>query len=228
MQSANMLFFITKKSLNSDYCRKEYKFALEYHKRIVPVLIEKNIDLEELKKLPDLEYLQYIDFTDLTNEIEIEVKDHSDVKADVEARREKTPFDNSIDEIVHTFAFERAYYEEHRVFLVQALRWRELGEKQSFLLRGYNFENAKTWLRIYKDREVHGPLPIHKEYILASEAAVGQLGTEVFISYSRKDSDFARKLNRKFQQAEKTTWFDQESIAKGVDFEKEIYKGING
>ena len=111
---------------------------------------------------------------------------------------------------------------------MQALRWKELGQKQSFLLRGFNFENAKTWLRLYKEREEHAPLDIHKEFILASEAAKGQLGTDVFISYSRKDSDIARQLNRDLQKAGKTTWFDQESISKGVDFEKEIFKGING
>jgi hypothetical protein len=55
----------------------------------------------------------------------------------------------------------------------------------------------------------------------------GQLGTEVFVSYSRKNGDFARKLNTKLQEAGKTTWFDQESISTGVNFEKEIFKGID-
>ncbi len=54
------------------------------------------------------------------------------------------------------------------------------------------------------------------------------MGTEVFLSYSRKNSDFARKLNIALQEAGKTTWFDQESISTEVDFEKEIYKGIYG
>ena len=231
VQSANMLFFISKKSLNSDYCKKEYKLAIKYNKRIIPVLIDLD-SLESFKKANEnfegLQELQYINFTDLTNEINVEIKDHSDVKADVESRREKTPFEISIDEIVHTLDDERTYFEEHRVFLVQALRWKEQGQKQSYLLRGFNYENAKTWLRLYKKREQHAPLNIHKDFIQASEAAKGQLGTDVFISYSRKDSDIARQLNRKLQSAEKTTWFDQESISKGVDFEKEIFKGING
>jgi hypothetical protein len=49
---------------------------------------------------------------------------------------------------------------------------------------------------------------------------------EVFISYSRVDSDFARKLNEALQIQGKTTWFDQESIASGTDFQQEIYRGI--
>ncbi len=83
-------------------------------------------------------------------------------------------------------------------------------------------------MRLNDKREQHPPLPLHHELIIASEAAKGQLGTEVFISYSRKDSDFARHLNMTLQEAGKTTWLDQESISTGVDFGKEIYKGIEG
>jgi WD40 repeat protein/tetratricopeptide (TPR) repeat protein len=42
----------------------------------------------------------------------------------------------------------------------------------------------------------------------------------------RADSDFARKLNDRLQRQGKRTWFDQESIASGADFQQEIYKGI--
>ena len=49
----------------------------------------------------------------------------------------------------------------------------------------------------------------------------------MFISYSRADADFARKLNDALQLQGKTTWFDQESIAAGTaDFQQEIYRGI--
>jgi hypothetical protein len=228
IQSANILFFISKKSLQSDYCKKEYNFALKYNKRIIPILLEEEaVNSEALQDFEGLENLQYINFTDLREEITVKIETSSDVHADVEARRSKTPFEISLGEIVQTLNDEHRYYEEHRVFLVQALRWKELGEKQSFLLRGFNFENAKTWLRLYKDREQHAPLATHKDFIFASEAAKGQLETDVFISYSRKDSDLARRLNLKLQEAGKTTWFDQESISKGVDFEKEIFNGID-
>jgi len=95
------------------------------------------------------------------------------------------------------------------------------------LLRGHNLENAKTWLRLSDKRELNPPLALHKELIHVSEAAKGQLGTDIFLSYSRTDGDFARELNTTLQEAGKTTWFDQESISTGVDFEKEIFKGID-
>ncbi|RKZ72140.1 MAG: hypothetical protein DRR19_32220, partial [Candidatus Parabeggiatoa sp. nov. 1] len=95
------------------------------------------------------------------------------------------------------------------------------------MLRGHNLENAKTWLRLSDKRELNPPLALHKELIHVSEAAKGQLGTDIFLSYSRTDGDFARELNTTLQEAGKTTWFDQESISTGVDFEKEIFKGID-
>ncbi len=231
VRSVNVLFFISKKSLYSNNCKREYEYALQYNKRIIPILITNEIS--SFKELPNnnfsgLEQLQYINFTNLTNELKIDVKNHSDVHADVEARREKTPFESSIDELIHSLSYEFSYYEEHCLFLVQALKWKAQKQKTSFLLRGFNFEDAKIWLRLNSDRTQYAPLKIHNEFIKASDVAKGQLGTDVFISYSRKDGDIARYLNQELQKAGKTTWFDQESISKGVDFEKEMFKGING
>ena len=47
-----------------------------------------------------------------------------------------------------------------------------------------------------------------------------------FISYSRANAAFARRLNEGLQVHGKSTWFDQESIAGGTDFQEEIYHGI--
>ncbi|MDM8564898.1 TIR domain-containing protein [Candidatus Halobeggiatoa sp. HSG11] len=135
---------------------------------------------------------------------------------------------NPVNEILNILKQEQDYYKQHKVLLVRALKWKEENQKSSFLLRGHNQDNAKTWLRLHDKRKEHLPLELHHELIKASEAAKGQLGTEVFISYSRKDGDFARHLNTELQEQGKTTWFDQESISSGVDFEKEIYKGIDG
>ncbi|MDM8565556.1 TIR domain-containing protein [Candidatus Halobeggiatoa sp. HSG11] len=135
---------------------------------------------------------------------------------------------NLVNEILNILKQEQDYYKQHKVLLVRALKWKEENQKSSFLLRGHNLDNAKTWLRLNDKRKEYFPLNLHKDLITASEAAKGQLGTDIFISYSRKDGDFARQLNTALQEAGKTTWFDQESISTGVDFEKEIYKGIDG
>jgi formylglycine-generating enzyme required for sulfatase activity len=203
-QADNFFYLISPHSVASDYCQKELTHARKYNKRIVPLLIA-HTPKSEIPKI--LRELQYVDFTDKNGQT-------NDVRP--------------IDDILNILRRDHEYYEQHKVFLARALKWQAENQKPSFLLRGHNLENAKTWLRLFGKREQHLPLPLHHELISASEAAKGQLSTEVFISYSRKDSDFARHLNTKLQEAEKTTYFDQESISTGVDFGKEIFKGIEG
>jgi WD40 repeat protein len=198
----NFLYFISPHAIVSEFCQRELAHALKYNKRIVPLLIAPTPESEIPAVLHDL---QYIDFTDNT------------CQAD---------YDSDIDDILNILRQEQEYYEQHKVLLARALQWETQNHKPSFLLRGHHLENAQTWLRLNDNREQHPPLALHKQLIAASEAAKGQLGTEVFISYSRKDGDFARQLNLALQEAGKTTWFDQESISTGVDFEKEIFKGI--
>lgn len=200
----NFFFFISPASVRSDYCLQELEHALAHNKRLVPLLIKPT---PEADMPASLRGMQYVDFTDNTDQLD---------------------FSADIDELLNVLNHDKSYYEEHKLFLVRALEWERSGRKNSFLLRGFNLENANAWLRIHEKREEHPPLDLHREFILASDLAKGQLNTEVFISYSRKDGDFARKLNQELQRAGKTTWFDQESISTGVDFEKEIFKGIEG
>jgi hypothetical protein len=198
----NFFYFISPRSVVSKYCQLELEHALKYNKRIVPLLIAPTPGSE----IPEvLRQLQYVDFTDKT------------CQAD---------YDSDIDDILNILRQDQAYY-EHKILLDRALKWEAENRQPTFLLRGYNLDNAQTWLRLNDKREQHPPTALHKELITASIAAKGQLSTEVFISYSRKDGDFARQLNTALQHAGQTTWFDQESISTGVDFEKEIFKGIS-
>src|SRR3990172_8360787 len=50
--------------------------------------------------------------------------------------------------------------------------------------------------------------------------------TDVFISYSRKDSDFVRRLHDKLAQLGRDVWVDWEDIPLTVDWMHEIQAGI--
>src|SRR5688572_21499868 len=50
--------------------------------------------------------------------------------------------------------------------------------------------------------------------------------TSIFISYSRKDVDFAGKIVQTLAEYDLDTWVDWKSIPKGEDWEQEIYRGI--
>lgn len=206
-QADNLLFFISNDSIQSEYCLKELNYAVQLNKRIIPILIE-NLTPEMLsifKSIKRLHQIQYIDFTNNTNE------EH---------------YQNDVRDLLREINRERRYYEQHKVFLVQALKWERQGKNPSILLRGYNLQNAQTWLKTSSKRTAQKPLSLQEDFINESAAHAGEENIDVFISYSRNDGDFARKLNEQLQINGRSTWFDQDSIAVGADFQKEIYKGI--
>ncbi|MBX2841781.1 MAG: TIR domain-containing protein [Flammeovirgaceae bacterium] len=195
----NLLFFLSPNSVNSEYCLRELEHAQKYNKRIFPLLISPTLE----KDLPDVvKKLQYIDFT------------------------ENASFYDATNALIGQLNKDKRYYEKHKVFLAQALKWERQGKNPSIYLRGYNLQNAQAWLKIGQKRDYHLPTKLHEKFIKESTDHSGQQNIEVFVSYSRTDGDFARKVNEQLQLNGKTTWFDQESIADGSDFQQEIYKGI--
>ncbi len=210
-QADNFMFLISPESVESEWCLKELAHVKKLNKRIIPLLIE---PVEAAKIPADIRQLQYIDFTDNK-----EPEPYS-------SKQEKSDYDRDIDDILNQLNTDSDYFNRHKVFLTQALKWQRQGGNASILLRGYNLQNAQAWLKLGLKRDSHLPTELHREFIEASAARSEQLHTDVFISYSRKDADFARRLNDQLQIYGKTTWFDLESIAEGADFKKEIFTGI--
>ena len=201
-EADNLVYLMSPASLQSPYCQQEIDYALSLNKRIIPLLVQPT-DLEQIP--PTLRNLQYIDLTDNTVEVDYQ-QDES--------------------QLLRALRQDAAYYEEHKVLLTRALKWQRQHQNPSVLLRGYNLQHAEAWLKLAKSRSQHQPLPIQEEFITASLQQPPGISLDVFVSYSRADSDFARKLNDALQVQGKTTWFDQESIASGADFQREIYRGI--
>jgi len=201
-QADNVVYLISADSLQSKYCQDELAHAFAHNKRIISLLIE-SIDFEQLP--PKLRALQLIDFTG-----------HEDAEK----------YRIATDKLLKELTQDTYYYEQHKVLLVKALKWLRQNRNPSILLRGYNLQHAEAWLKAAKVRTEHPPLPLHEEFISESTNQPTESSLEVFICYSRADSDFARKLNEALQLQGKTTWFDQESIASGTDFQQEIYRGI--
>jgi hypothetical protein len=50
--------------------------------------------------------------------------------------------------------------------------------------------------------------------------------SDVYLCYSRKDSEFVRILNEALEKSNRETWVDWGGIAKGTEWWKEIEKGI--
>ncbi len=206
----NILFLVTDKSVKSEKCLEDLRLAISYNKRIIPVIIDKSA----LASLPEeLNHLSYIDFSDIFLGEEKSLRDAEVLK--------------KVGLLVKEIEYDRDYLLKHKQLLTRALKWRRMDKNDSFLIRGYNLSEAQTWLQEGLTRKRYQPNTFHKEFLTASQAKVGMLQSEVFISYSQKNADFARKLNLKLQTFGKNTWFDQESLVGASNFEEEILKGIS-
>ncbi|MEQ8970221.1 MAG: TIR domain-containing protein [Coleofasciculus sp. C1-SOL-03] len=201
-QADNLVYLLSPDSISSKYCQQELDLAVSLHKRIIPVLVRETSSGE----VPlALQGLQYIDLTDNVKEEDY----HLD--------------ESQLLRILHQ---DEAYYREHKILLTKALKWKEQYSNPSILLRGYNLRSAEAWLKVAQKRTHYPPTALQEEYITESLRQPPLESLDVFISYSRADSDLARKLNDALQMQGKTTWFDQESIASGSDFQQEIQLGI--
>ncbi|MBD2542331.1 MULTISPECIES: toll/interleukin-1 receptor domain-containing protein [Planktothricoides] len=134
-------------------------------------------------------------------------------------------YEHQANELIKQIRDDDKYYEYHKILLVQSLKWQEQNRHPSILFRGYKLQNFQAWLKVAETRLDHPPTALQQEFIAASSQYQAK-SLEVFICYSRTDSDLARKINDALQSQGKLTWFDQESIAAGIDFQQEIYRGI--
>lgn len=201
-QADNLVYLLSPESVKSTYCQQELELALSLNKRIIPVLVRQT----EPDAIPQvLRDLHYIDLTDNVKE--------EDYLLD----------ESQLLRILHQ---DEEYYNEHKMLLTKALKWKRQNDNPSILLRGYNLRSAETWLKVALKRKRHLPTSLQEEFIAESLRQPPLESLDVFISYSRADSDLARKLNNSLQMQGKTTWFDQESIASGSDFQQEINRGI--
>ncbi|MEM9807610.1 MAG: TIR domain-containing protein, partial [Cyanobacteria bacterium P01_D01_bin.56] len=199
----NLIFLLSPEALRSSYCQHELDYAQHLNKRIIPILT-RTVDVQDMP--PSLQSLQYIDLADNIN-------DH----------------DYSQDErkILRVLHREETYYRDHKVLLVKSLKWKRQQHNPGILLRGYDLRTAEAWLKTAKRRTNNLPTQLQIEFIEESLRQPPEASLDVFISYSRSDGEFARKLNNELQKHGKKTWFDQESISAGTqDFEQEIYHGI--
>ncbi|HAI69454.1 MAG TPA: hypothetical protein DCM38_08470, partial [Gammaproteobacteria bacterium] len=194
----NLVYVLSPHTLESQYCEQQLAHALKLNKRVI-VLKRGNTDSvpQSVQALPQIDF------------------------------RDEADYQNSVTQFVEALEKDAYYHEQHKRLLVKTLKWARLKHNRSLLLRGYNLEHFEAWLKTAEDRTSYPALGQQIDLIQTSRRHLPESVLDVFISYSQKDSlEFARRLNDHLQKLGKTTWFDQESIAVGVDFKAEIKRGI--
>ncbi|NJN73030.1 MAG: TIR domain-containing protein [Limnothrix sp. RL_2_0] len=198
----NVIFLLSQDSLDSIYCQQELEYATALNKRLITLMVCPT----EIETIPaQWRSLQFIDIANTDN---------------------PEKYEQGLTRMIKVLQEDSVYHYQHKAILVQALKWKAQNENASILYRGYNLKNAQGWLTLAKKHPRYPALPLHGEFLEKSAAQPPDLSLDVFLSYSRADGDFARKINEALQIQGKTAWFDQESIASGADFQEEIHRGI--
>lgn len=201
-EADNIVYLLSPATVSSPWCQHELEYALSLNKRVIPVLVEAIAP----NQIPlGIRNLQYIDLTDNRQEIDYRLDE---------------------SQLLQVLRQDAAYHETRKRLLTKALKWERQRHNPTLLLRGHNLKQAEAWLKLAKQMPAYPVLPLQEAFIEESLHQPPGISLDVFISYSRTDSDFARRLNEALQTQGKTTWFDQESIASGSDFQQEIYRGI--
>ncbi|MCF2150246.1 TIR domain-containing protein [Desmonostoc muscorum LEGE 12446] len=201
-EADNVLYIMSSASLQSGYCQQQLTYALFHHKRVIPLLVAS----PDLERIPaDMLVLQFIDFTGYEDELK---------------------YREDIAKLIKVLHQDAVYHEQHKMLLAKALKWERQRHNPTLLLRGNNLRHAETWLKVAKQRSQYLPTSRQEQFIAQSLKQPPEASLDIHICYSAIDSDFARKLNDALQTQGKTTWFDQESIAFGDEFQQEIYQGI--
>ncbi len=146
-QSDAFLFVITPASVASSYCENEVEYAREMQKRIVPVLRDPVED----------------------GELPVEIRDRNWVPF-----TDDTQFNPSLERLVKALDTDLEAAKAHTRWLVKALEWDTEGREGSFLLRGAELAAAEQWLATSPEGADPAPLPLQREYLLASRTAAAR------------------------------------------------------
>jgi WD40 repeat protein len=146
-QSDAFVFVITPASVASSYCEHEVEYAREMQKRIVPVLRD---PVEDAALPVELRDRNWVPFTD------------------------EAQFAPSLERLVRALDSDLEAAKAHTRWLVKAMEWDTEGREGSFLLRGAELAAAEQWLAASPEDADPAPMPLQREYLLASRAAAAR------------------------------------------------------
>lgn len=209
-EATNIVFLMSSVSVKSPLCLGEIAYAASLKKRIIPI---------QLAAIS-------------ANEIPAALQGIQTIALDLS--QDEAAYPKKVADLIRVLRQDATYYEQRKILLSKALKWKRQKYNPSILLRGRNLQQAQAWLEAARNHPQNPPIPILEEFITASTQLPPDTALDAFLCYSRSDVDFARKLNSGLQIQGKTTWFDQELISGttqaqsdgSLDFQAEVAKGI--
>jgi WD40 repeat protein len=196
------VFIVSPQSLESQRNQAELELAIQYQKRLIPVLYQ----VVEPETIPDAFRARDTPWLIIES---IELDDARD------------SFEDLAKNILHIHI--------HHRLLDRVIEWYEGDRKSDFLLYGADLESVNQWFDQNKELKPY-LTPLQRRYLDESVRASGKhLNPEqpdIFVSYSRKDRKFVEALCARLRVAGLNLWVDWENIPVAADWRQEIQEGI--
>ena len=143
IQDSNcFIFVITPESVASDVCARELACAIDFNKRLIPIL---RTDVSD--KIPnDLAKLDWVFFQD------------------------NKDFEDAFSQLLNTIDSDLKRAKQHTKFLNRAIEWRSKNCDKSLLLTGNELSEAQQWLALPAGQPPN-PTPVHSRFIMTSSQA---------------------------------------------------------
>jgi WD40 repeat protein len=170
IQGANtFMLIISRHSIGSKVCRDEIDQALENHKRIVPVLVDRLTPEEIAGLAPDLPQFNWVVFErDKIFRLEADPNASSDKPEDLEVALATMPqFEEALRKLSVAIHTDWEWVKYHTQLQVEALRWDKNQRDASYVVRGTALEEAEQQLFRAAGRDPQ-PTSLQVEYVTAS------------------------------------------------------------
>ncbi|MCA9914787.1 MAG: toll/interleukin-1 receptor domain-containing protein, partial [Anaerolineae bacterium] len=142
--ASTFAFLISPDSAMSDVCRQEVQYAVENHKRVIPILYREITDEQQEHLHPTIRTHNWTFFQD----------------------EDETLFEQSLQQLIQVFVMDVNYRRAHTRYFVRAKEWLERAQEKSFLLQGTDSLEAEIWLNEAAEK-TPAPTPLHYQYIAA-------------------------------------------------------------
>jgi len=142
----SFIFVISEDSVTSKVCRQEIDYAVESHKRVIPILWREIKDKE------------------VFGQMHPSISSHNWIFMD-----EGKDLDEATTALVDTLQADPEHIKEHTRLLVRAKEWDVDNRPNEKLLIGDEVNDAENWLATAANKDPN-PTSIHHEFVLASRA----------------------------------------------------------
>lgn len=156
----SFIFVISEDSISSKVCRQEIDYAVEGHKRIIPIL---------WKEIKDKEIFA---------QMHPSISSHNWIFMD-----EGKDLDEATTALIDTLQADPDHIKEHTRLLVRAKEWELDGQPTGKLLGGSDVTEAETWLASAANKDP-APATLHHEFVLASRKRQRALLRNVLVGVS--------------------------------------------